>query len=249
MKKVSLLVLVTLAAASALAQDVKPSDVSPAARRYHDFRQAATEPSFGLTRVKALIKAIKPSLKPGEDQDSQTLATPAWNRLTDAEKFTYCMLHGEVSSQNCDMMPWVMDEDKKVFSNPPPFNAGEQDWSDRQRAFLTKQRPEVVRFLRSTIREKGRVGVNLKAAIKELDAYELIPDLVKVYERDHRDQDILTVLALLMKDGKDKPFLDSITYRKLYGPDANYQSFVLANEANQKLMVVRAMAYYHRRVR
>lgn len=245
--KMATLLLLTLAATPALAQDVKESDVSPAARKYHEYRQEISVPTFGLAKVKALINSIKPAKN--VDMGNPDLVTPAWNRMTDAERFTYCMLHGEVSSQNCDGMPWIVDEDKKAFANPPDFNGGDQVWSDRQIKFLVNRRAQTVRFLRQTMDQKERVGVNLKAAIVKIDAFELIPDLAKAYERDHRDQDILSVLAILMKDGKDKPFLASVTYQKLYGPDANYQSFIVANEANQKLMVARAMAYYHRRVR
>jgi hypothetical protein len=220
--------------------------ITPAMQRYRDYRIQNTEPPFGLTKVKRLIAKIKPVGKP--DSDTEIAATSAWNRLTTPEKFTYCMLHGEVYSQNCDAMPWIVDEEHKVFGQiSSPF--GDMFWSDRQRAFLKNHRSEVIRLLRTTIREKRRVGVNLKDTINDLGAYELIPDLVSAYNRDHRDQDILTVLFLLMKDGKYKPFLSSITYRKLYGPDSNYQSFIVANEANQKLSIDRAMAYYRTRVK
>ena len=245
MKKATLLLL-AIVASKAVAQDVKASDVSPATKRYHEYRQAATEPTYGLAKVKALLKAT--SATKGDEMDSKVLPSAAWNRLTTPERFTYCMLHGEVSSQNCDAMPWIVDEEHKVFAYPPSFHDGEESWSDRQRAFLSGHRSAVIGLLRSTIREKRRVGVNLKAAIVEIHANELIPDLVSAYDRDRKDNDLLSVLMLLMKDGKDKPFLASITYRKLYGPKASYQAFIVANDANQKLMVQRAMAFYHRRV-
>ncbi|RYG23610.1 hypothetical protein EON82_13520 [bacterium] len=220
--------------------------VSPATSRYHELRFKSTEPSFGLAKVKGLIKQIKPKKI---DDESAVLATTAWNRLSTAEKFTYCMLHGELSTQNCDAMPWVVDEENKVFAYPPPFLGGELMWSDRQKAFLKSHRGEVVRLLRSTIRSKGEVGVNLKVATYEINADELIPDLISVYRKGRKDQDILTLLMLLMKDGKYKPFLSSTTYRKLYGENASYQSYIVANEANQKLMFDRAMGYYRSRVR
>lgn len=218
--------------------DLQEKDVSPATRRYHENRNADTEPPFGLAKVKAAIKPL----------DDEKTASPLWPKMSVKERFTYCMLHGEVFDQNCEEMPWYVDEEKKVFAYPPPFEYGQAQWSARQRAFLRQSRGTVVGLLRRTIREKRSVGVNLKTVILELHANELIPDLVKVYERDHKDQDILSVLAVLMKDGKDKAFLASSTWHKLYGPNANYKSFVLANEANQKLMVQRAMAFYRTRV-
>ncbi len=244
--KIAIWLALTAAFATASAQDVQEKDLAASTRHYHDYRQQATEPPYALKRVKAIIKAIKPSK--GTDGDSQNFISPAWSHMSTPEKFTYCMLHGEVSSQNCDAMPWIVDEEHKVFAYPPPFNSGEENWSDRQHAFLVHHRHEVVELLRSTIRTQGRVGVNLKQTIVELHANEMIPDLIKAYDRDHKDQDILSVLMLLMKDGKFKPFMESITYRKLYGPDANYQSFIVANEANQKLMAQRAMTFYKSRI-
>lgn len=227
------------------AQEVKESEVSLATKRYRAYRLQFTEPSFALAKVKAIIARIKS--KPDQGGDGEWLATPAWNSMSPPEKFTYCMIHGEVSTQVCDVPPWLTDEEHKIFGQLTGF-ANEQSWSDRQRAFLKGHRSEVVRLMRTTIREKGRVGVNLKSAISDLGLYELIPDLTSIYRKDRKDQDILTVLLLLMEEGKDKPFLTSITYGKLYGKDANFASYIVANRANQDLTMQRAMAYYHRRV-
>ena len=240
------LLLLTLAPSLTVAQDVKETDLSAATKQYRAYRVQNTEPSYGLAKVKAAIRQTKPTK--GEDMDSVVLAPSVWTRLSTAERFTYCMLHGEVSSQNCDEMPWIVDEEHKVFAYPPSFHDAEESWSKRQLAFMKGNRTAVIRLLRETMAAKERVGVNLKNAITEIGAFELIPDLVKLYDRDHKDQDLLSVMAVLMKEGKDKPFLASITYRKLYGPEANYQSFIVANPENQKLMTDRAMAFYRRRV-
>ena len=233
--------LAALTISFAHAQDVQEENVSPATKRYHELRQKETEPPFALAKVKAAIKALA-------GKDDEVIASPLWPKMSTQERFTYCMLHGELFSQNCSEMPWFVDEEKKVFSYPPPFAYGQEQWSKRQEAFLKQRRGAVVGLLRRTIRERGRVGVNLKNAIIEIKAVELIPELVTVYNRDRKDQDILSVLAVLMKEGGDKAFRASPTWHKLYGPEANYKSFIVANEANQKLMVARAMAFYHRRV-
>lgn len=223
-----------------------PVQINAETRRYRQYRLQNTEPPFGLGKVKRMIGKIKRV----EDANGGTaaLTRTAWNRLTTPEKFTYCMLHGEMYSQNCDVMPWVMNEEDKIFGQVSGLS-GEEYLSERQEAFLKKHRAEVIRLLRTTIREKGRVGLNLKEAIGDLEAYELIPDLVKVYSRDRRDNDILTVLFLLMKEGKYKPFLSSMSYQVLYGPDSSYKDFVVASPANQRLTIQRAMGYYRTRVR
>ena len=93
----------------------------------------------------------------------------------------------------------------------------------------------------------NRAGLNLKQAIVQIDAYELIPDLVSVYNSAHKDQDILSVFCILMNDGRFKPFMVSQTYAKLYGDQSSYKSFMVANTANQQLTIGRAMAYYKSR--
>ncbi|RYG23606.1 hypothetical protein EON82_13500 [bacterium] len=221
-------------------------NVSLATQRYRQYRIADTEPPFSLAKVKAIIAKIKPT--PGEDPSEELLVTKAWSRMTTRERFTYCMLHGEVYSQNCNAMPWVAGEEKKIFAELSGLQ-GETLWSDRQRAFLKQNRREVIRLLRTTMQERRRAGLNLKVAIMEMDAYPLIPDLVRLYQRERKDQDILTVLGALMKQGKYRPFVTSTVYRKLYGPDANYQSSIVASEANQKLMLDLATGYYRSRVK
>jgi len=244
MNKAIALFLLTLSTTTSFAQDGEPQ-VSAATKRYHEYRYENTEPTYGLGKVKAAIKKIKRNPK---DEEDQSLPTPIFNALSTKEKFTLCMIHGEVASQNCDGMPWIVGEEKKIFAQPVGFFNDEEMWSDRQTKFLQTHRGEVIGMLRETMRKKSRVGANLKAAISAVHANELIPDLVKVYRKDRKDQDILTLLMVLMKDGQYKPFLASPSYRKLYGKDANYQSFVEANPANQKLTIDRAMAFYKTRV-
>ena len=245
MKKTLLPFLLVLATAAS-AQMFGDKGVSPADQRYHAYRFETTQPPFALSKVKAIIKGIKPK-KGGEDDMGDVKATAAWDRMSTAERFTYSMLHGEDPSQNCDAMPWVTDEAHKVFAYPAGF-FGNEVWSKRQLDFLHGHRSEVVRMLRETIRTRQRVGANLKDTITALTTNELIPDLIAVYKRDRKDGDILTLLMLLMREGNYAPFIASTTYKKLYGPDASYQSFIVANEANQKLMFERAMAFYRTRV-
>jgi hypothetical protein len=158
------------------------------------------------------------------------------------------MIHGEIQTQNCDGMPATLGEEAKIFGHPVGPWGEEQAWGDRQTAFLHKNRTKVIGLLRSTMRSRERVGANLKKAIVELHAYELIPDMVSIFNRDKKDNDILSVFFLLMKDGKYKPFLASATYHKLYADeDASYKAFVVANPENKQLTISRATAYYKSR--
>lgn len=241
MKKLFVLVVVACSVMGAFAQLNDPKGYSKASRAYRDYRITATAPPYGLAKVRNLIKRTK------EDEDGNVvISSKAFNALSTKEKFTYCMIHGEVFSQNCNGMPGVLDEEKKIFSHPAS-SFSEEDWSKRQEAWVKSHRRDVIALLRATIRARHRVGVNLKKAILDLDAYDLIPDLVAAYRPSNKDQDILSTLCVLMKDGSYPPFLKSATYRKLYGKDSSYQSFIMANAANQKLTIDRAMAFYRSR--
>lgn len=223
---------------SAFAQE-ETSNPSKATLKYREYRQSSTTPTYGLAKVKALIKKIKP-----DSDDNRHLNQKDYDKLTVEERFTYTMLHGEDATQNCDAMPLFKDEEKKIFVYIPGSFGDEQTWSERQRAFLKNNRTKVISLLRSTMSAKEHAGVNIKAAILELDAVELIPDLAKLYNAKHYDQDILTVLMLLMREGKFEPFLKSQSYEKLYGENSNYRGYIAANKDNQKLVIDRAMAYY-----
>lgn len=243
-KLLSMLFAVVCFSTIGMAQDQPDPHVTAASRAYHEYRLQMTEPAYGLRKVKAMIAKIKPT---GEAGDDREMPVKQFNRLSVPEKFTYCMMHAEDFSQNCDPMPVLVDEQKKIFGYlPDAFN--QTTWSQKQQDFLHHNRSKVISLLRSTIHAKHRVGGNLKQAIVELKAYELIPDMVQVYNRDHKDQDIITVLMLLMSDGNYAPFLKSATYKKLYGDNSNYQGFVMANRENEKLEIDRAMGYYRSRV-
>jgi hypothetical protein len=89
------------------------------------------------------------------------------------------------------------------------------------------------------------VGVNFKQAILEINAIELIPDLIAVYNEKKKDLDLLTVMMQLMKEEEYEPFLLSGAYKKLYADEENYQSYLSYNKANEDLIIKRAMEFYN----
>jgi len=240
MRKILSVCVIAAAATVVFAQDPPQPPASAATKRYHAYRTTTTEPTYGLAKVKGLIRHIK------KDQDeNERLSDKVYNSLSFQEKFTYAMLHGEDFSQNCDMMPIFQDEEKKIFAYPAGAWDDESGWSERQLSFLKNNRGKIIGLLRETMRARGRAGSNIKRAVLELNLWELTPDLVAVYNRDHKDHDVLTVLMILMKENKYGPFLASPSFKKLYGDNASYQSFLNANTANQKLEISRAMAFYN----
>ena len=217
----------------------KWKEPSKESQAYHDYRAENSEPSFGLKKVQTLIKKIK-----SDDEDNEKLDQKNYSSLTLREKFTYHMIHGESYSQNCDAMPPIQDEHKKIFAQLPDA-FGEYAWSDRQVNFFKNNRDSVIKFMEELILKDNRVGVNFKNAIVEMNAKEMIPFLIQTYNAAKKDRDILTVLLLLMKQNKYKPFLVSTSYKKLYGDDADYQSYLNFNTANEELIIKRVTDFYN----
>ena len=239
MKKL-LSVLIALTTMTAIfAQDDWKVKQSATSRKYHEYREVISEPSYHLDTIKAMVKRIK------EDKEgNKPLSQKAYNAMSFEEKFTYTMIHGEESTQNCDAMPPILEEEKKIFAYFPSAFGDEVIWSERQRDFMTKNRSKVIPLIRSTMKLRQRAGVNLKGAILHLNAIELIPDLVTAFNIKKKDLDILSLLMTLMKEGKYPEFMKSASYEKLYGEKANYKSYLDGNSANQKLIIERAMAFY-----
>jgi hypothetical protein len=213
--------------------------VSAATRAYSLARRQTSYPAYGLAKVRAMIKASK------EDEEmNRRLSDANYNRLSFAEKFTYNAIHGEDFSQNCEIFAPEKDEEKKIFAYPPgPFDF-EQAWGKRQTDFFQQNRAKVISLLRESMKKTSFVGANYKQIMIDLDAWEMIPEIVTQYKRRRTDHDLLSVMNLFMKKGLYPPFLESQSYTKLYSDESLYTAYLVANKANQDLIMQRAMAYY-----
>ena len=247
-KSLSVLLVTTFFATNAFSQG-DPAPISEKSRAYHEARLHLTEPSYSLSRVKALIKAIK---EPKTDADFGTKALDGkiFGKLTVKEKFTYCMIYGENFSQNCDGMPAFINEETKIFGHPSGAFSSEEDWSARQNKFLLSHRATVIRLLKETIRAKGEVGANLKKAVLTLHAHEVIPDLVSAYKKSRQDLEILATLSNLMSDAKYRPYMKTKTYKLLYGQkESNYKSFVPFSKEAENTIIANAESFHLHRAR
>jgi hypothetical protein len=206
---------------------------------YHEYRIRPTIPPYGLSKIKALLKGITP-----DEEDTEALKNDDFQSLSLREKFTYVMIHGESYSQNCDAMPPIQDEHKKIFANlPEAFN--EYAWSDRQSGWLKKNRDSVISLIKESITRSKRAGVNFKHAIIEINAVEMIPFLVDNYRIIKKDLDMLTVLMQLMKENEYEPFIASGSHRKLYSDEASYDAYLNFSKGNEDLIIKRAMDFYN----
>jgi hypothetical protein len=233
-----LYLLLFLSPAFIFAQDNEWKEASPESAAYHKYRLKNTVPPYGLEKVKALMAKMQPA---GNEQ--RPLAPKEYMSLSAREKFTYHMIHAETYSQNCDVMPPIQDEHKKIFGHlPDAFD--EAGWSERQLDFLVSNKDSVFALIKESVNRTNRVGLNYKWAIVEANGLELIPFLVQVYKKDHKDLDILTVLLLLMKENKYEPFMSSSSNSKLYTSN-NYQSYLQYSTANEELILKRAMDFFN----
>jgi hypothetical protein len=105
----------------------------------------------------------------------------------------------------------------------------------------------VIKLLRETMKSHKHVGANLKEAIIHIDAVELIPELIAAYRADARDNDILTVLLLLMKEAEYEPVMFTPVYMELYGDDSNYFASSPATPATCKEILDMAAKFARRR--
>jgi hypothetical protein len=236
--KYHLLLFALLYSCISSAQDEVWKEASPESQAYHQYRIKETTPPYGLSKVKALVTQIRST-----DDEDLKLNNKEYEALTLREKFTYHMIHAESFSQNCDAMPPIQDEQKKIFGYlPDAFD--EYSWSDRQVNFLKKNKDSVLTLIKESVSRSKRIGSNYKQAIVEMNAREMIPFLVNTYNADKKDHDILTVFMLLMKNNNYKPFMVSASFKKLYGEEAGYQAYLDFNKANEELIIKRVSEFY-----
>jgi hypothetical protein len=239
--KPAMLLIALIISCSLVAQDDSTwKEASKESQAYHKYRQHLSYPSYSFDKINAMIR--KQVLT--DSEDNLVLKEKAYASLSLREKFTYNMIHAESYSQNCDAEPPIQEEQKKIFSNLPDAFY-EYSWSERQEKFFTGNKDSVVALIKECVSKNNRIGVNFKLAIVEMNAREMIPFLIKIYNIEKKDHDILTLLMLLMKGSEYKPFLISASYKKLYGDDTSYGAYIMYSKANEDLILKRATDFYN----
>jgi len=239
--KIVLSLFFILSSIAAFSQRTGVKKGSKEHQSYHDYRRRLTVPPYGVVKVKALIPKIK-----SDDEDNEALSAKDYESLSFREKFTYHMIHAESYSQNCDYIPPPKNEQARIFAYiPDAFE--EFAWSERQTKFLSSNRDSVIALMRESMARTKKAGVNFKQAIVEINAKEMIPDIIATYKANTavRDLDLLSLLMLLMKDNEYEPFLLSGSYKKLYAEDTSYKSYLDYSKANEELIIKRATDFYN----
>jgi len=244
--KATLIFLSFFTSYTLFSQNEEWKEASKESSEYHETRLRFTTPPYGLSKVKELIKTIKYSEGDETSDGGMKLDDNKYQKLSFREKFTYNMIHAESYSQNCDAMPPVQEEQKKIFAYPPdPFD--EYDWSARQTDFFEANKDSVISLMTESIKRTGKVGLNFKQVIWVLKSKKIIPVLLEAYKKNKtkKDLDILTIFMLLMKENNYEPFLKSASYKKLYDAMADYQAYLNYNKANEDLIIQRVMEFYN----
>ncbi len=216
------------------------SKAQKATKAYAEYREVESTPSFGLGKVKAILKSIG-----WEGAYTATmLSNDRFAGMSVGEKFTYCMLNGEANGQICSGMPVFLGEQNFIFAYPATKMYTFVRWSDRQRHFMESNRAAVVSMLRETIHANPRVGRNVKQAVIDLKARDLIPDLLTMYQRDRKDKDILSTCMVLMHEAHYQPFLKTAICRKLFDSERSYRnSYIESTPAAEKLIIEDAIGF------
>ncbi|SEW53854.1 hypothetical protein [Chitinophaga arvensicola] len=241
MKKIVAVLVLVAAYSVCFAQDdytwVEPSKESQA---YHEYRMKISRPPDGLQKVLGMISKIQDN-----ENEALALSQKEYMSLSLREKLTYHLIHAETYSQNCDARPPVPDEHMKIFGQLPDA-FGDYSWSQRQGNFMIANRDTVIALVSASIIRSSRVGLNYKKAIIDINAREMIPLLIKTYNKDHKDHDILTLLMILMKNNEFEPFMTSTSYKKLYAnEETSYEAYLNFNSANEALIIERATNFYN----
>lgn len=226
--------------------DFKPPTEADIA--YQKLRTRRTIPPYGLEKINRLIKTIEEKYLEDGDASISALTASMYNGLTLREKFTYVMVNPEMYSQNCAIFIPLPEENKKIFAHLMSW-VDEATWSDRQIKFLKENRDSIMSIIKESTLRSRYMGINYKEAIELINGWEFIPFLIEYYKSNPTDKDALTLLLLLMKRGEYKEFLESSSYKKLYGSDYNYEKWINYNTANEQLILDRANGYYQSKLK
>ena len=208
---------------------------------YHEWRTRLTVPPYGIDKVRDMIKKIKP-----DSENNEELKAADYNSLSMREKFTYNMIHAESYCRDCAIASGTKDEDKKIYAYLPGAYRGFA-WSERQTKFFSSNRDSVIEFMKESMGRTKRAGVNFKQCMLEINAKEMIPDIIATFKANKKvkDLDLLTVLLNLMKDNEYEAFLVSGSYKKLYAEETHYKSYLNYSQSNIDLIIKRATDFYN----
>jgi hypothetical protein len=245
--KLSFLAAILIVLPSLLfAQEIKK--VSASSTAYAKFKAYKNKHGLISAKVQKLLKVqkAKDNNATDDDYENRGISQEDLNGLSASELYSYCMAYPESYSQICDVIPPIKDEDKKIMALLAT-NYDEYYLSTRQIEALKTNSDAIVKIVFTIVNKENRLGLNNKILLHAINAKKAIPNIIKFYKAStKKDYDVLTLLNLLMLDGKYEPFMSSASYKKLYAENEtpSYDRHLTFNKDNEALILERAQAYY-----
>lgn len=212
---------------------------------YYNKREKLTYPSYGFQKIKNLTKAPLDKIPKDylvSDWDI-SISDKDFQELSTAEKFTYCLIHPEMYSQNCAEPIYFKNPQTKIFTGFMSYYPS-QYWSDRQMKFFKDKRKECLGLFEQTLKEKKHFGMNLKGFLIEINAWEEIPELIAYYKLHPTDNDVLTILLRIMEQSSYQGLRKTPFYTKLFENEDFFTRWIPANKSNVNKILSLAEQFY-----
>jgi len=144
------------------------------------------------------------------------IADKDFNSLSAEDHFYHSFMFPESFSQSCSYIRLPVNSENNIPASLY-YRTDGYIMSKRQKEAISFNRDSSILLMKNCIEENSLVGLPFKRVIVDLNAYELIPSLIKVLSNQTvKDPTILTTLCLLIKEDSNT-FIKSPIYDHLYG--------------------------------
>ena len=192
-----------------------------------DGRIPETDPCLGSNEVKSLYDIEAAPIRRMWDT-TQTIPPTRYARIPDAnirkfspdQLFIYCTQYPEEFSQVC-AMPIEMDHPESTLYERRLFMAELEQFSRRQDSLLALDRKGTLDRISQCIRSTSVMSTRFRRVFLQLEAVELISDVIWLYEQS-KEPDLLTLLVNLMNDADFKPYQSS-ELKARFRPDEDWR--------------------------
>ncbi|MCW2260145.1 MULTISPECIES: hypothetical protein [Sphingobacterium] len=210
-------------------------------------------PDFHLVKILSMINSGN---IPKEEKDSilyfyqiphwggmnTIIAQPNFQSLSPSELFTYCMINYEWYNQNCSGRIITKEDEPQLYGT---FYRKYREfvWSDRQLNALKQHRDTIFHLLRNVISKDGFIGTNSLLMMESLNFIEGIPIVLEQLDKKENN-DLYTLLMLLMMKGDYAKFKKTTIYEDIYGPESHIRSAIDNSQENRDLIRNMAKSFF-----
>lgn len=210
-------------------------------------------PDFHLVKILSMINSVK---IPKEEKDSifyfssmphwggmnTIIAQSNFQSLSPSELFTYCMINYEWYNQNCSGRIITKQDEPQLYGT---FYRKYREfvWSDRQLNALKQHRDTIFHLLRTVISKDGFIGTNSLLMMESLNFREGIPIVLEQLDKKENN-DLYTLLMLLMRKGDYAKFKKTTIYEDIYGPESHIRSAIDNSQENRDLIRNMAKSFF-----